>query len=73
MVIDFTELKAIVKENVLDILDHAYINDIIEQPTAENIAVWIWNKLYTKLKRDNCSLYEIEVWETETSGVVYNG
>jgi len=65
--------KAIVKENVLDILDHAYINEIIKQPTAENIAVWIWDKLYTKLKRDNCSLYEIEVWETETSGVVYSG
>ncbi|EPY6471928.1 6-carboxytetrahydropterin synthase QueD [Clostridium sporogenes] len=73
MVIDFTRLKAIVKENVLDILDHAYINEIIKQPTAENIAVWIWDKLYTKLKRDNCSLYEIEVWETETSGVVYSG
>ncbi len=73
MIMDFTELKKIVKENVLNVLDHAYINDIIKQPTAENIAIWIWKQLFLKLKRDNCSLYEIEVWETATSSVVYRG
>lgn len=73
MIIDFIELKNIVKENVVNELDHHYINNIIKQPTAENIAVWIWNKLLDKLKRDNCKLYEIEVWETKTSGIVYQG
>ncbi|MFN3699482.1 MAG: 6-carboxytetrahydropterin synthase QueD, partial [Dictyoglomus sp.] len=64
MVIDFVELKEIVKEEVINILDHSYINDIIPQPTAENIAVWIWNKLESKLRRNNCHLYEVQVWET---------
>ena len=41
MIIDFIELKAIVKEKILSRLDHSYINDIITQPSAENIAVWI--------------------------------
>ena len=45
MVIDFIRLKNIVKENVLVHLDHACINDILPQPSAENISVWVWNKL----------------------------
>lgn len=73
MVYDFVELKKVVKERVIDKFDHAYLNDIIEQPTAENIAIYVWNQLYDVLKRDNCRLYEVEVWETKTSGVVYRG
>lgn len=73
MIYDFVELKKVVKERVIDKFDHAYLNDIIEQPTAENIAIYVWNQLYDVLKRDNCRLYEVEVWETKTSGVVYRG
>ena len=70
MIIDFLEVSKIVKENVISILDHSYLNEIISQPSAENIALWIWEKLDDKLKRENCNLYEIHVWETATSCVV---
>lgn len=70
MILDFVELKAIVKEKVLSRLDHAYLNDIIEQPTAEYIARWIWGELDSPLTRPNCRLYEIEVWETVSSSVI---
>ncbi len=73
MVFDFVELKEIVNREIIDKFDHHYLNDIIEQPTAENIAIYVWNKLEDKLKRDNCKLYEIEVWETKNSGVIYKG
>lgn len=73
MVYDFVELKKLVKEKVVDKFDHYYLNDIIEQPTAENIAIYAWNALVDELKRDNCRLYEVEVWETKTSGIVYRG
>ncbi len=73
MVMDFLDVKKTVKEKVLDRLDHANINDIIEQPTAENIARWVWERLAPEFKRDNCRLAEIEIWETETSGIVYRG
>lgn len=69
MVIDFSELKKIVKDNVLNILDHSYINDIIEQPSAENIAEWIWNKISSKLNSNRYFLYEIKLYETPTSYV----
>jgi 6-pyruvoyltetrahydropterin/6-carboxytetrahydropterin synthase len=73
MIFDFVELKRIVKERIIDKFDHAYLNDIISQPTAENIAIFVYNQLKDVLKRDNCRLYEVEVWETKTSGVAYRG
>jgi len=69
MVIDFNELKRVVKNYVLNILDHSYINDILEQPSAENIAEWIWNKISDKLQTDRYFLYEIRLYETPTSYV----
>lgn len=73
MIIDFTKLKSLVKELVLIKLDHTCINDLLPQPSAENIAIWIWQQLYEVLHGANYALYEIEVWETKTSGVAYRG
>ncbi|SHM81578.1 6-pyruvoyltetrahydropterin/6-carboxytetrahydropterin synthase [Caldanaerovirga acetigignens] len=73
MIMDFLELKEIVNEKVLKKLDHSYINDIVKQPSAENIAVWVWQQLEEGVRRENCRLYEVQVWETETSGVIYRG
>lgn len=70
MILDFCELSSIVKERVVSQLDHAYINDIVPQPTAENIAHWIWDRIESPLTRPNCRLHEIWVWETATSCVV---
>jgi 6-pyruvoyltetrahydropterin/6-carboxytetrahydropterin synthase len=70
MIFDFVELKNIVKSKVVDRLDHSYLNDIIKQPTAENIAIFVWDEIVEEIK-DNCKLYEVEVWETKTSGIVY--
>lgn len=70
MVFDFVELKKYVSELVLSKLDHAYINDILPQPTAEYIGIWIFKTLDKPLKRDNCELYEVRVWETESSSAI---
>lgn len=64
MVFDFCELSSIVGERVLSVLDHSYINELIPQPTAENIAIWIWRQLEQAVLRDNCALEVVEVWET---------
>ncbi len=73
MVYDFVDLKKLVKENVLDEFDHHYINEFIPQPTAENIAIYIWDKLEPLVRTPNARLYEIEVWETKDSGITYRG
>lgn len=45
LVIDFVILKKIVKEQVLDKLDHQNLNDVIKVPSCENVARWIWDQL----------------------------
>ncbi|MEL7121323.1 MAG: 6-carboxytetrahydropterin synthase QueD [Bacteroidota bacterium] len=69
-VIDFAEIKAIWKP-LEKMLDHKVINDIpgLENPSAENIAIWIWRKLKPQLP----GLSRIELNETPTSGVIYRG
>ncbi len=52
-------------------LDHRYLNEIpgLENPTSENIAVWIWERLRPKLPL----LSEIIIAETCMSRCVYRG
>ena len=52
-------------------LDHYYLNDIpgLENPTSENLAVWIWQRLKPGLPE----LSKVEIRETCTSGCVYTG
>ena len=68
IIIDFADLKKIVNEKALDFLDHKNLNDVMDNPTAENIAIWIWDKL-----KDDLSLHEVKLWETPTSFVTYRG
>ena len=69
-VMDFGDLSTIV-EPVMKELDHYYLNDIpgLENPTSENLAVWIWHKLKARLP----GLKEISIAETCTSGCTYHG
>jgi len=69
MAIDFADLKEIVRQRVVDRLDHTYINDQIDNPTAEVMSVWIWKALAEPL----AGLVEIELWETRNCAVVYRG
>lgn len=73
MIFDFVLLKKIVNEKIISKFDHYDLNDIFENPSAENIAIYVWDALVDELRRENCRLYEVEIWETKTSGVVYRG
>jgi len=67
---DFGELKSVC-EPLIKKLDHSYLNEIIglENPTSENIALWIWQNLDEKLP----GLSSVEVMETCNSGCIYQG
>lgn len=71
LIIDFGDIKSIVQEQVLTKLDHHYLNDIIPQSSAENIATWIWNQLNNHF--GVAKLFEIKVYETPESFVTYRG
>lgn len=68
-VTDFAEIK-VTMEPLLEQLDHRYLNDVagLENPTAENVARWIWQRLAGALP-----LAAVAVRETETSGAIYRG
>ena len=67
MIIDFGILKEVVNNLIIDKLDHQYLNDIIDNPTAENIIQWIWNILCKTLKKQDAELFMLKLWETPTS------
>ena len=62
MVVDFQSIDNIVKPLIYDYLDHHHLNNFIEYPTAERIAVWVIDQMLA-----NDPPYEIayvKIWET---------
>lgn len=75
-VIDLKLLKEIIKENVIRKVDHKNLNldvDFLKGkiPTAENIAIGIWDQLVNKIPSGK--LYSIKLYETENNYVEYKG
>jgi len=66
MVVDFDELGDAVRAHVIEPLDHSSLNERIANPTAELIALWIWDALAPSVPL----LREIVLWETETACAV---
>jgi 6-pyruvoyltetrahydropterin/6-carboxytetrahydropterin synthase len=66
MVMDFETIERIVGERVIDRLDHQTLNDLVENPTAENVVSWIWENLTGHLS----GLEELILWETPTACAV---
>lgn len=69
-IIDFAEIKQAFQP-LYEQLDHHYLNEIpgLENPTSENLARWIWERLKPALPL----LSQILVHETCTSGCAYRG
>ena len=69
-VMDYADISAAFKP-LWEKLDHRYLNEIsgLENPTSENIALWIWNNLKPNLPQ----LVEVVVAETCTAQCVYRG
>ncbi|MCB1143695.1 MAG: 6-carboxytetrahydropterin synthase QueD [Leptospiraceae bacterium] len=68
---DFGDIKKIVRPMIDNHLDHYYLNDVpgLENPTSENLAVWIWNRLKPELPL----LSRVTVLETCNSSCIYSG
>lgn len=75
-VMDMKVLKDLIKEKVENALDHKNLNIEVPEfkelnPTAENIAVVIWNKLRSEI--DASKELEIVLYETPRNYVTYLG
>lgn len=45
LVIDFVLFKRIVEKYIIHKLDHQLLNDFFENPSSEQIVLWIWDQL----------------------------
>ena len=75
-VMDMKILKNLIESEIEDKFDHKNLNEEVEEfkslnPTAENIAVVIWNKLRVKL--DTKLDLSITLYETPRNFVTYKG
>ena len=74
MAIDFRMLKE-ETEGLLNTLDHTFINETHPfntiNPTAENMARWVYETLSKKLNDQNARVSRVNVWENENSLASY--
>jgi 6-pyruvoyltetrahydropterin/6-carboxytetrahydropterin synthase len=75
-VVDLKQLKDIMNREVIDALDHRFLNYEVAEfkhaiPTTENLAIAIWERLKTKLQ--TAELHRIRVYETPDLFVDYYG
>lgn len=75
-VIDQKDLKRVIREKVIDKMDHKNLNidtDFMQGviPTSENIVIAIWEQLVNEIKQGN--LYSVKLYETENNYFEYRG
>src|SRR3954469_11338076 len=63
IVVDFDELRAAVERTVIDRYDHHYLNDLLDNPTAELIAHDMWKHL----EAAGTNVSRIRLFETDDS------
>ncbi len=75
-VVDLKELKDTMNREVIDALDHRFLNKEVPEfksaiPTTENLAIAIWQRLEGKLKVAH--LHRVRVYETPDLFVDFYG
>ncbi len=63
-VCNFSELKEIVQNEIINKFDHSYLNEYFEIPTAENMIVWMEQVISKKLEGKDYKLCRIRLYET---------
>jgi len=78
MVFDLRELKQVINEQVIDPMDHRFLNREVSPfdrvvPTSENIAIEIWRRLRPRIDRAGVKLRNVRLYETADLFVDYGG
>ena len=74
MGIDFKDIKAATRD-LIGGLDHYNLNDLppfdTVNPTAENIAAFLYRELAQRLNTDTVQVHAVTLWETDRACVTY--
>ena len=67
--LDFGDVQKVVAREVMPKCDHQVLNEFLENPTAENVIIWMWERL----KKPLPGLQELRLWEQDEYCMVYRG
>jgi 6-pyruvoyltetrahydropterin/6-carboxytetrahydropterin synthase len=74
MAVDFRQIRALARE-VVATIDHRFLNELPPfdevNPTAENIAAYLYEGIARRLDDDRNRLEAVTLWETERDSVRY--
>jgi 6-pyruvoyltetrahydropterin/6-carboxytetrahydropterin synthase len=78
MVFDIKRLKEILNAAVVRPMDHRFLNHEVPPfdrvvPTAENIAIEVWNRVEPHFRGGTVRLHNVRLYETEDLYVDYSG
>jgi 6-pyruvoyltetrahydropterin/6-carboxytetrahydropterin synthase len=78
MVFDLRELKEILNREVVDRMDHRFLNKEVPPfdrviPTTENLAMEIWKRIEPEIRREGLRLHNVRLYETADLFVDYGG
>lgn len=69
MILDFELLKKVVLENAVGVVDHRDLNEFMDNPTAEHLVLFLWERLKPKIP----GLRQLRLFETPEYSVAYRG
>jgi 6-pyruvoyltetrahydropterin/6-carboxytetrahydropterin synthase len=73
--VDFNLVKKHLRQ-LIETLDHQFLNELdifkILNPTSENIAHYMYQRLKDNLNIPGCHLADVEVWESDKSSIIYS-
>jgi len=76
VVLDFAEVKGATRE-VMEEIDHRYLNELPffteNNPSSENIARYIYERLGEKLNHDKVQVSRVTAWESQDACATYLG
>jgi 6-pyruvoyltetrahydropterin/6-carboxytetrahydropterin synthase len=78
MVFDLRELKEILNREVVDPMDHRFLNREVPPfdrvvPTSENLVLEIWKRIDTSISKPGVKLHNVRLYETADLFVDYGG
>jgi 6-pyruvoyltetrahydropterin/6-carboxytetrahydropterin synthase len=78
MVFDLRELKEILNQEVVEPMDHRFLNREVPPfdrviPTTENLAAEIWTRLAKRIDRPSVRLHNVRLFETHDTYVDVGG
>lgn len=67
MVCDFKVIKKLLDSHLPD---HQFLNDLLKNPTAENLAIYLFDKIAPVLSDKGLTLKTLEIWESDHAAAI---